>query len=501
MKKITALLILATMITANVSCEMENTSNGGGEKVTTTDEVTVNEPETYSRENTPDSLPTLDFNEATVKIAYRGDDNTRLLETEGEDSGDVVSDAVYRRNISVEERLNVKLEFIAGNSEHEAYMRDIRTTLMANDDSYDIIDSIQWRATPLAVEGYFKNLADAPYIDYSQPWWSNEYMNDIQVSADTRYLLAGDISIWQLRNMSCMYFNKRLYENAFGDPNDLYSTVLDGKWTYDLLSKYVKDVWQDLDSDAKTSKDDIIGIGTTPVSQTDHFSYTAGIKFTERDSDGYPILLKNQERNVSLIEKLYELYFETPGMLFYEDAFAMDGELVDLFNNGTSLFYANRFYSAEKFRDMTDPYGMIPYPKLDEAQENYYALVHDSTTLFCIPVSVSDIEMPCAVLEAMCAENYRTVTPAYYEVALKVKYTQDDISSQIIDLLHDNVRTDFVYANNYCFSSSVKLGTISRTLMGYGTEPSKNYMSMYDSIKSAVEADIENIKEQAAKNS
>ena len=150
---------------------------------------------------------------------------------------------------------------------------------------------------------------------------------------------------------------------------------------------------------------------------------------------------------------------------------------------------------------MKDSYGMIPFPKLDESQANYMALVHDSTTLYCIPVTVQNIEMPCAVLEAMCAENYRTVTPAYYEVALKVKYTQDDISSQIIDMIHDNVRTDFVYANNYCFTSSTKLGTIERTLMGMGKTASKNYMSEYDSIKSAVESDLENIIAQAKEHS
>lgn len=503
MKRITSALILASLLASLASCggEAAPVNDNDTSTASTGGETTAAQPETtYTRENTPDSLPALDFKDATVRIVYRGDEITQLMEIEGADTGDVVSDAVYRRNLKVEERLKVKFDFIAGNADYETYMREIRTTLTAGDDSYDIIDAVQWRATPLAVEGYFKNLADAPYLDYSKPWWSNEYMNDIQVSEDTRYLLSGDISVWQLRHMSCMYFNKKLYQNAFGDPNGLYETVMDGKWTHDLLAKYVKDVWQDIDGDGKASEGDILGIGSTPVSQTDHFVYTAGIRFTERDKDGYPKLITDQNRNVSVTEKLYALYYETPGTLIYPEPTAMDNELVKLFNDGNMLFYPNRFYSTEKFRDMKDSYGMIPFPKLDETQENYYALVHDSTTLFSVPVTVKDIEMPCAVLEAMCAENYRTVTPAYYEVALKVKYTQDDISSQIIDMIHENVRTDFVYANNYCFSSSVKLGTIERTLMGYYATASKNYMSAYDSIKDAIAKDIENIIEQAKDN-
>ncbi len=387
----------------------------------------------------------------------------------------------------------MKLEFIPGDENYDKFMNSLRTTIMAGDDSYDIVDAIQWHVTPQAVEGLYRNLADAPYLDYSKPWWSNDYMNELQVSENARYLLSGDISVWQLRHMSCMYFNKRLYENSFGDPDELYNTVLDGKWTHELLAKYVKEVWQDLDGDGKASEGDILGIGSTPISQTDHFVYTAGITFTERGKDGYPTLVKNQERNVKITETLYDLYYETPGTIIYKKAEAMDGEILKLFTDGKTLFYPNRFYSTEKFRDMQDPYGMIPFPKLDESQEEYYALVHDSTTLFCIPVTVGELEMPCAVLEAMCAENYRTVTPAYYEVALKVKYTQDDVSSRIIDMIHENVRTDFVYANNYCFTSSTKLGTIERNLMGMSGEASKNYMSAYDSIKDAVAKDIEDI--------
>ncbi len=405
MKKFTTLAILTAMLLSLFAC--------GGENVTDPDEITSGGESTtpgvpdkaYTRETTPDSLPELDFGGASIRIAYRGDETTRLIETEGADTGDVVSDAVYRRNVKVEEKLKVKLEFIPGDENYDKFMNSLRTTIMAGDDSYDIVDAIQWHVTPQAVEGLYRNLADAPYLDYSKPWWSNDYMNELQVSENARYLLSGDISVWQLRHMSCMYFNKRLYENSFGDPDELYNTVLDGKWTHELLAKYVKEVWQDLDGDGKASEGDILGIGSTPISQTDHFVYTAGITFTERGKDGYPTLVKNQERNVKITETLYDLYYETPGTIIYKKAEAMDGEILKLFTDGKTLFYPNRFYSTEKFRDMQDPYGMIPFPKLDESQEEYYALVHDSTTLFCIPVTVGELEMPCAVLEAMCAEK------------------------------------------------------------------------------------------------
>ncbi len=496
----TASLLLALLTASGfVSCGTEGGSTSSDDTTASgnTGAETTAPVEQIARENTPDTLPALDFGGKSVRIAYRGDETTRVVECEGEETGDVVSDAIFARNRSVEERLNVKLEWIPGDADHEKFMANIRTVLLAGDDAYDIIDAIQWRVVPQANEGMYYDLSDAPYLDFDQPWWSNDYMDAVSVSPDVRYLLSGDISVWQTRHMSCMYFNKKIFESNFGDPNALYDTVLDGKWTYDLLNKYVEDVYQDLNNNSTVDDGDIIGIGSTPVSQTDHFTYTAGLKLTSRDKNGNPALLADQSRNVKIIETLYHLYYENPGTLIMPNAAAMDNELVKLFTDGMMLFYPNRFYHTDFFRDMTDPYGMIPFPKLDESQEKYLALVHDSTTLWGIPITCQSIDMQCAVLEAMCAENYRTVTPAYYEVALKVKYTQDDASVRIIDMIHENVTTDFLYANNYSLTKDAQIGTIGRKLMGANGAASTDYMSTYDAAKAAVEADIKKLIEVA----
>ena len=100
--------------------------------------------------------------------------------------------------------------------------------------------------------------------------------------------------------------------------------------------------------------------------------------------------------------------------------------------------------------------------KLDTAQENYISLVQDTSSIFCIPVTCLHGEEIGAVLEAMCAENYRTVIPAYYDTALKTKYSRDLISAQMIDIIHGTSMTDFGYAYNYSIGS---IGTIMRTVV------------------------------------
>ncbi|NLE12851.1 MAG: hypothetical protein GX628_04130 [Clostridiales bacterium] len=491
---ISCLFIVAISLNLLIACGSDR-PNVSAETDKDTIETTVAAETTQPlRENTPDSLPELNYEGAEVRIHYRGDDITRRFGAEGEETGDVVSDAVFARNRTVEERLNVKLNYIPGNSDHTRFMNDIKPVLLAGEDAYDLIDAVQWLVLPQSTLGLYYNLAEAPYIDYSQPWWQNDYIDTISICDDVKYAITGDISIYQLRMMSCMYFNKRIYEGSFGSPDDLFVLVLDGGWTYDHLSKYVSDIYQDLNGSGATDAGDILGISSTPISQTDHFTYTAGVQYTTRDKDGFPTLITDHSRNVKFVETLYDLYYNNPGSLIYASSGAMDKECIEHFTNCEMLFYPNRFYSTDFFRDMEDEYGVIPFPKLDETQEDYYALIHDSTTLYAVPITVGDISMPCAVMEAVAAENYRYVTPAYYEVALKVKYTRDNASIQIIDMIHNNARTDFVYANNYSLNSSGSLGTLTRSLM---TAKSDDYMSYYAKLESSVNEGIDKLIESA----
>jgi hypothetical protein len=46
-------------------------------------------------------------------------------------------------------------------------------------------------------------------------------------------------------------------------------------------------------------------------------------------------------------------------------------------------------------------------------------------------------------MEAMASESYRTVSPALFENAFKVKYAQDEQSSLMYDIIRSTVSFDF----------------------------------------------------------
>ena len=172
------------------------------------------------------------------------------------------------------------------------------------------------------------------------------------------------------------------------------------------------------------------------------------MRATGRDEEGMPVIVLNTERNAGAMEAMFHLIWENDGTRVGDPL-----PNTQDFNNGLSMYLMGFLYSSEFLRDMTQDYGIIPTVKLNEEQSQYYSVVHDIATLQCVPTTCTKLEAVSAVLEEMAYESYLSVTPSYYETALKTKYTRDNLSSQIIDLLHDTAMTDMAYIYQDAFSS------------------------------------------------
>ena len=81
----------------------------------------------------------------------------------------------------------------------------------------------------------------------------------------------------------------------------------------------------------------------------------------------------------------------------------------------------------------------------DEAQQNYLTMSDGAHTIMAIPKTTTDIERNSVIIEALNAESYKWVIPAYYEITLKVKYSRDEESVAVLDMLLDGRTFDFGY--------------------------------------------------------
>ena len=420
------------------------------------------------RENTPDNLPDgLDYKGAVAKIALR-DTKDATREFFSEETGEVTDDALYERNLLVEERLNVKLEPSVVVTDPTQMMNQVKTAILAATGDYDIVAGVQWRSLPLALEGCYVNLKDVKYIDLEQPWWWNEYIDELKVGPNAFFFLNGDISIVSIKQMSAMFFNKRLLDDIGMKHDELYDIVLEGKWDYDKLVELSNKAYKDVNGDGKHDENDVHGMMFRTGTEPDHFTYTSGNRMYTRDANGYPKLNVATEYFINYMNKLLDVYYNQPGSFVTADETLM----VTKFTEGTSLFLVNRLISANYLREMEDEYGIVPFPKYLDTQEEYQALVHDSTCIYSVPIDAKDLDMTYALLEAMSAQNYRTVIPAFYETALKVKYQSDSTAGLVIDIIKSNAHTDFVYAYNYALNGA---GLICRKMIAANSTDFASY--------------------------
>ena len=461
------LLSLLCALPAVTSCGASDSKTPAATEKTPEHTAAVTEPEEVltGRAAVRDNLPAdIDLGGADIRILTRTDDRDTKIEFMAEaETGDVVEDAVYNRNLAVMERLNVGMTVIEAGTGATRHNGDVVNSLinksvLAGDDAYDLIGNHMSQITPYILKGAFLDMHDLPYLDWEMPWWNQSYNSTITLS-DKQYMCAGELAQTMISGTYVTFFNKKLWAENYGDDN-LYEIVRGGKWTLEKMKYYCDSMYRDLNGDGKVDEPDRFGlVYSKDQIQGDAFAGGANIVFTAYDeSDGYYYWALENERTADFLAKIKALMHENNNVWFTtaeEHEFNVD--LMYKLKDDTVLFMPHMLSGTDQLRDMTSDYGIVPMPKMDEAQKDYATFVHNGFTVFAIPTTCRIAETVAPFLEAMCAESYRTVTPAYYDVALKVKYARDEDAAAMLDLATQSIVFDFGYLYNQYISSNTAL--------------------------------------------
>lgn len=479
------LLAVLMAVPSIASCGGETSGTTDTQAATDSPEVETVDPN--DRSQTKDSLPdNLDFSgrQFTVYCSSTAR-NEEFYAGMGEETGEVVEDAVYRRNLSVQERLNIVFRSDSYDFGWNEIAGEVQKLVMAGDTTYDMFLGSQAGMTQLITENCFINAKDLEYIDFSQPWWNNNFMNELSVNDEYRFYLSGDFFMDALHWTRAVFFNKKMYADYFDNADELYEEVLSGQWTIDRMAEIAKAVYLDLNNNGTSDADDQLGFGSyLTYSSTDPFIYGSDVAFTTRDSSGFVELSMMSDDAVTLAEKVVDFFYQA-GSYFGFDG---DASNQNVFIEGRMMFLGNSNLGAAKaLRDMKQDFGFLPYPKFDAEQTEYKNLIHDSNLIGGISIASQNHDMVGACLEALSAETYRTVTPAWYETALKVKYSRDDLSSQMIDLIKESATSNFIYAFNYAING---MGLVYRDLV---TKNNKDYASAVKRLEKSANQKLENV--------
>ena len=451
-KKLIAICILIfAVIFVLISCNSENTPetkipdiNGGAD---TQPEQSDGDP----RLAIPDDLEPRDYGGKEFMIATRDDSNPtcrHVLDVYAEsDIGEVLNDAVYRRNMDIEERFNVKIRpKLMDETDEGTLTREMQKIVRAGDFFAHAAIGHMINMSAAALQNLFYNWYDVQHLNFNKPWWNESATKELQVAGKSFFAFS-DMLISGYDYTYAVAFNKKLYED-FGIPENPYVLANERKWTIDKLHEITKNIYMDLDGSGKASEHDLYGFVSNAFSAAAAWPWAFNHFITRRDAGGYPEIILNNEKSAQITMKMYDYFYNTQGWSVVTEAqrgdkMWWDYARVEMFPENKALFASIVLSDTLILKSMEADFGVLPMPKWNEEQDKYYTMIDGHGSLMAIPTtSETDIEMIGTVLEAMAAESFKQVIPAYYDIALKNKQLRDEESIQMLD---DYIKTGVLF--------------------------------------------------------
>lgn len=481
---LTLVLIFTPML---ISCsqgtnEMDDKTTAAGATGTESDEENAaNEKE---RERLYPNVPDTDWDGRVLRVLGRVNttyDQFTNFEIYAEtEDGEIVNDAVFRRNADIQEKYNVTIS--------QTLVDDTASTLSkfvnAGDDMYDFAFIRFEHIAPLAQNGFLYNLNTLDYIDFSKPWW-NENVNRCFSMVNKLYYTTSDFTLMDKNRTFITLYNRDLGEMY--DMINPYDLIKDNKWTIDKMHEMCAAVAGDVNGDGVMDNLDRYG------ACVEYYSFYvmavgAGNTIASKDANDLPIIHMNNDHMIASIDKIMSLLCDKSITIFVDDFLSKEPAGWDMgpkmFNENRALFAQMFPHSLKTMSSITETnYGVITNPKFDEKQDTYRTTAVQAMVV-AIPVSCSEPNFPAFMLEVLSAYSRYTTLPAFYEVACKIKYTYDVESAEMLDLTFSDIVYDIGSLYNWGGLAAILQVEIP-------SSKQNNFVSLYAAKESKALADLQ----------
>jgi len=429
LKIIAAILVFVMVLPVLIGCH-ETVSPSINTTSATSESTSV--AETVDEEKLLyESLPEADYEGYTFKVLNLTSNFAITTFTAESITGDVIGDAVYKRNLAVEQRLNVIIE--AEEMSYKNIVSTIQTQVSSNDNIYDIAYDESWEMVALASKGCLCE-ADKLSLNLDNPWW-NSYANESLRVGDNLYMIVGDLHTMFWESMWCVAFNKDIVTNSNLD--DIYSLVENKQWTFDKMAEMINDGSADLDGDGLMGENDCFGATTYCSGVYSPFITSCGLQLVTLNDDGTYNTDKS-DKLLSVCESITNTFYSNSNV--YNSG--VSSKIVDnfnvLFKNGNALFEIEVVGGVKDLRMTNINYGIVPVPMYDESQDNYISLIAQYAAAMGIPTTSPDLERTSTILECLAAYSRKEIRPAYYDNLLTTRSVSDIQSSNMLDIIFSN---------------------------------------------------------------
>lgn len=431
--------MILTLLGATVSCGSDGgtagtvTTAAGGENATT---EAVTQADAYGYD-------TPDLGGYALRIFNSGDLWDMYMHVDvAETDGEVLNDAIYARNRKIEEKLNctfaeTQYDLQATGNDISTMTKHIQETVMSGEDLYDVMYSSVNTTPAMVTDGYFLNLLDIDGLHLNEPWWDSVVAENATIE-DCCYFITSPMHLMPYDGTWVLFFNENILNK-----NDLempYDMVREGKWTFDALLDYCKAI-TNLNGDTSftwnKNGNAVYGI-SAHGSCSDKFITGANEYYVDRTTDGSLIFAAGDERFINVLSKLAGIMDEKTGYTIFGSNTDFDeeaGGYVYIFSVGRSLFLTGEIKAAQELRDMNDTFGILPYPKYDETQEDYYHSFVSQCFYYTIPVTNSHLMETAIISDYTSYMSYTNVLPVYYDNVVEQKGLRNQESIEMLDIV------------------------------------------------------------------
>lgn len=396
--------------------------------------------------------------------------------------GEVLNDAIFARNLRVEEDFNITI----GWEESDDVKTAAKNAITAGEDVYDIVQVYINDSMTMGQDGHLWDLA--PLMDLNAPWWDEALQRDLDMGGKL-YCLTGYVTLGDEELNYGVYYNKALVKQYGLD--DPYVMVAEGKWTIDAMYTAAQGATYDVNGDGVLDKNDACGIGSDYGLAAVLF-YGTGGQLARISADGSPEIVMNTERNAAVVETLSTIFRDKNASIMVTDIGSDGWTVLDtMLMEDRLLFRPGSIYDISGYREMISDFGILPNPKYDEAQEDYCHIIASHVCpSISIPVTITGdaLERTTVLLEALSCYS-DAVVEAYYDVNLTTKLARDEESAAMFDIIFEtkyydlgkvfawgsiegiigtSVQSGSGFASNYAKSEKRILDAMAKTWEFYG---------------------------------
>ena len=476
-KRLLSVVLLGAIMVGTIACGNagnENDQNLPSQDSSTAPSQPVGYP--YYEGNS------LDGEEFTIYNVKKNLWNMICVVQPDELNGETINDAIYNRNEKVKQNLNCEITEINA-EDYNTMANDLQTLVLAGDNEYDAVYMPMFLLIGGLTEGYYKCLDEIDTLHLGESYWDQVMLNATSIGKK-HYFATSSAHLMGWDGLWCLFFNESMMDDLGLEYP--YQLVRDGKWTLDQLSVYSK-------AAANLNGDDSFAINANGNSvygcvsfenAVMKFLFGFGVDYVSKDTNDEPVLSCTSERFISACQQLAGYFSRDGEYLSASSDSSLDTYYQNFYEKQRSLFLGAELKTAQLLRPMEQSFGIVPFPKLDELQENYRSTAVHQCAVFTIPVTNTSPEKVGLLFDALSFESDATVLGPYFDILVEQKGLRNEESIEMLNLIKETRSFDLGISYQW-------VKTMESSLRGKLLEGSTDVVGVIDTYKNEVQDNID----------